>query len=146
MWRRWLAILAVAGILVGGLWWIETTYAPLRAHYEYHQPYAGGHKNSPGDDFVRVLGIIFWSVVDAIEGHHDLWLVLETLALVGFTGTLWWSTRALWQTSIEHSDHMKGSVEAARDAANASAAQARSMEESNRISREKEARLGWNRR
>jgi hypothetical protein len=46
------------------------------------------------------------------------------LALVGFTGTLWWSTRALWQTSIEHSDHMKGSVEAARDAANASAAQA----------------------
>jgi hypothetical protein len=39
-------------------------------------------------------------LVSTIETHHDLWIILETLALVFFTGTLWWSTRQLQMTML----------------------------------------------
>lgn len=119
--RTWLAILVVSIALFNVLWWIETTYSPLRDSEEYNKSYKPNYKRNPGDDLVRGISLI----VRGIEAHHDLWLVLETLALVGFTGTLWWSTRRLWQETASHADHLSTTAKAAQTSADAAMLHAR---------------------
>ena len=121
MWRRWSTIIAIAAGVIALLWWVETAYTPFHDNKEYYYSNSAGHKQSPGDDLLR---IVFWLVVDAIERHRDLWLVLETLVIALFTGTLWWSTRRLWQTSREHAAHMEASLHIARESAKAAQASA----------------------
>ena len=79
---------------------------------------------------IAVFGIVFWAIVDAIERHHDAWLVLESLALAAFTFTLWRSTNRLWRTSERHANHMERSVAVAEAAAKAAIAASRAAEAS----------------
>ena len=98
MWLRWSAAVAALASIIAGLWY---SHAPLYAYHQSHHPNHAGHEQSAGDNFAHVLGVILWSLVDGIERHHDLWIVLETLALVLFTATLWRSTDKLWVAQNE---------------------------------------------
>ena len=95
-------------------------YAPLHDYHERHQPRQTSQEQKSGDSIAVLAGKLSRS----IEDHHDLWIVLETLALVAFTGTLWWSTRRLWLASERHAGHMEKSAAAAEIAAEAAKAAA----------------------
>lgn len=59
------------------------------------------------------------SVIDWIETHSDLVTAIATIAIAGFTLTLWWATRKLWKVSQQQSEDMKKSLATAKKAANA---------------------------
>jgi hypothetical protein len=86
--RRLLAFCLLAGS-IAALW---LSYAPLRDYRESHHPNRPKYEHPTSDSFAVL--------VSTIETHHDLWIILETLALVFFTGTLWWSTRQLQMTML----------------------------------------------
>jgi hypothetical protein len=119
MWRRWLTVLSITGVVIAALWRVELAYSPIHSHASNYNHYQTNYEQNTSDYFAGIFRVVFWSLIDAIERHHDAWLVLETLALAAFTFTLWRSTNRLWLTSQEHARHMERSVEAAEAAAKA---------------------------
>jgi len=104
--RRWLGWIAALAALASSVAAIVFAYAPLR---DYHESHYSNHSN-----YQHPTGNGFAALISAIEVHHDLLLVFETFALVAFTGTLWWSTRRLWQETSTHARHMGDTVEISR--------------------------------
>ena len=126
MWRRWLAVLAVAVLVIAALLLIEifslASQSEIRreayAHNQYQPVYAS---------LVQLL-IGGWNWLRE-RTDHDTISTLAIAATACFTGTLWWSTKRLWDSSREHAEHLGGSVQAARVAAEAA-------QEANRLTRE----------
>jgi hypothetical protein len=115
MWRRWLAVLGVAAlaitlVAVAEIFSLATEGQPLgRIHTQnqYQPVYAS---------FVQlVLGGWNW-LRDRVD--HDTITTTFIAATAFFTGTLWWSTRRLWESSEAQGRHLEKSIaEASRSAA-----------------------------
>jgi hypothetical protein len=75
--------------------------------------YKSSHEESKHDDYcTERKGIIVAGVKTLYSLPPEIWTALATIAIAGFTATLWWAT-------IGHGGHMKESVETARLAAEA---------------------------
>jgi hypothetical protein len=132
-WRRWLAVLAVAALLIGVVTVVEMfslaaesqPYGKAQAHNQYQPVYAS---------LVRLL-LGGWNWLRE-RLDHDTLSTLAIVATACFTGTLWGSTRLLWKTSETHSRHLEQSVGAAKASADAANAHAIAAAEANAINRE----------
>jgi hypothetical protein len=86
--------LLLTPLVIIGLWEIA---AILAAHYPANECTVKGYSAEHACNYVR-LGIDpFRPIVHWIEAHEGFFIAIGTLGLVGFTGTLWWSTNGLWR-------------------------------------------------
>jgi hypothetical protein len=126
MCRRWLAILAVAILVIAAITVAEffvltvadRSQGVIQAHNQYQPVYAS---------LVQLfLGAWRW-LLDRLD--HNTITTIAIIATALFTGTLWSATRQLQKTSKIHARHLEESVTAAKAAADAA-------KEGNRLARE----------
>src|SRR5207302_3481279 len=115
MWWRWVAVLAVATFTI-----IVVAVAEVFSLATESQPRGAGHADNQYQpiyaSFVQLM-IGGWNWLrDRVD--HDTITTIFTAATAIFTGTLWWSTRRLWESSEAHGRHLEKSIaEASRSAA-----------------------------
>jgi hypothetical protein len=124
MWRLRLIAVVCLALAIATLY---LTYVPLAEYSANNKHNENSHNHS---DYDRTIE----TVISDIESHHDLWLVVETFALVAFTGTLWWSTRRLWQSSEGHAIHLESQAAAMEKLRLAAEAQERALSAQSAIS------------
>jgi hypothetical protein len=126
VWRRWLAILAVASALIAGLFGLElATHPPI--NQQHHNQANTEHRAEQSGANPQET---FWE-----RTAHDP-IAVFNLLLVGFTGVLafstiglWIATVRLWRASETHAGHMEESVKAANRAAEVAEQTVKTMED-----------------
>jgi hypothetical protein len=116
MWRRWLAVIFVAGLVIAivavdEIFSLATESQPHGASRAYNQSqpvYAS---------LVQLLSGGWNWLRDRVDRDTLTSIFIGVTAI--FTGTLWWSTRQLWRSSEGHAKHMAASAAEAVRAANA---------------------------
>jgi hypothetical protein len=124
MWRRWLAVLAVALSVIAVLMWTELAHPPIHDRHD-HQSRAKHHAEQADAQPHKT----FWqrTAGDPIA-VFNLILVVFTGVLAASTIGLWLATYRLWQVSLTHADHMEQSVKAAQISAESAMTQAKASE------------------
>jgi hypothetical protein len=96
--------------------------APELLQLPYPPPMQCDNQHRANDQDCRALAVataVVRRVVDFIDEHANIFIVLGTLAIAWFTFTLWQSTHRLWEASRDQGRDTKDSIAVAGDAASA---------------------------
>ena len=122
--------MALAGVLiltiVDGIYLVVTSsYEPNEQTNNYYKPndYEQGLNGPVLFVLVKSLAVI----ERFIDTHEKLFLVLSTIAIAWFTGTLWRSTSALETAAKKQGEDMRASLVIASESANAALIQANAL-------------------
>jgi hypothetical protein len=113
-----LAVLIAAFILIA---------APELPQFPFPPPMHCDDQGRAHDQDCRALAVVTAALrrsVDFVDAHHNVFIVLGTLAIAWFTFTLWQSTHLLWRASRDQAQDTKASIAVAARAAKAAETQA----------------------
>jgi hypothetical protein len=119
VWRRWLAILGIAALAITAIAVAEI--ASLATEGQPHGKSQTHNQYQPAYALIVQLLLGGWNWLRTFL-NHDTISALAIVVTAGFTGTLWWSTKGLWETTERHGRHLRRSSRAAIRAADAAKA------------------------
>jgi type II secretory pathway pseudopilin PulG len=128
MWRRWLAILVVAGATIAAILVLELSELPRQPPLVHHNEQQQQRRADKHDERPAItIG----------EGLN----LLASIAIALFTGTLWWATRGLRHYAGVQAADMQKLLTVATASVDAAASQAEAMRQLHRAAVAQEAAI-----